>query len=243
MNRSILHKQLSQRLEDLAERHQEMLKHTGSVPHQDINDFLNEIRTVYELALSLHHSNAISSMEQLEIAVAERYQEGKTEVANETIQAPQKKVATTTDEILVNAINRTIEAQQAAVHHATSGTEIHDLFDPGERIADQFHETVTLAEVVGEKATESRIAETLQHTPIKDLQHAIGINERFYYIQHLFHGNAGGFHLCVEKLNSQQTLADAMSCIKSEFAPKHSWDFQTQPVKNFIELIERRYIA
>jgi hypothetical protein len=226
MNRSILHKQLSQRLEDLTERHEEMLKHAGAVPHQDIHDFLNEIRTIYELALSLHHSNAISSMEQLEIAVAERYQDDNKEVANETIQATEKKVITT-DEILVNTINRAMEAVQATEHHTASSTEIHDLFDPGERIADQFHETVTLAEVVGEQAAESRIAETLQHTPIKDLQHAIGINERFYYIQHLFHGNAGGFHLCVEKLNSQKTLADAMSCIKSEFAPKHSWDFQT----------------
>lgn len=243
MNRNILHKQLSQRLEDLVERHQEMLQHASAVPHAEINDFLSEIRIVYELALSLHHSNAISSMEMLEMAVAERFN-GQA-VATELQEEKKPEVAAkSTEEILVDAINRTASGHQSTPSHAhPSPTEIHDLFEPAESIANQYHESVTLAEIVAEKSSEARIAETLKHAPIADLQHAIGINERFYYIQHLFHGNAGGFHLSIEKLNSMTTFDAAMDHIKKEIAPKHSWDFSSHAVRNFLELLERRYIA
>jgi uncharacterized coiled-coil protein SlyX len=241
MNRNILHKQLAQRLEDLVERHQELQQHDATVPHVEINDFLSEIRTVYELALSLHHTNAISSMEMLELTVAERFngmppEPEKIEEVKKPFSPPQ-----TTEELLVNTINHAIAGQQE--HTAKTHAEIHDLFEPTESIANQFHESVTLAEVVADKAAESRIAETLKHAPIADLQHAIGINERFYYIQHLFNGNAGGFHLSIEKLNELKTNDAAMNYIKSELAPKHSWDFSSQAVRNFLELIERRYIA
>lgn len=242
MNRSILHTQLRHRLDDLVEKHAEFAKRQDSIPSAEMNQFLAEIKLVYELALSLHHHNSIQSMEDLEMAIASRF-EGK-DVTEETVTtADVANESRTMDELMIDAINRKEEEKNRLVagQLKISG-EVHDLFKPSPTIADSFKESATLADTVVTTGSTARISETLKHTRINDLLTAIGINERFYYIQHLFGGNAGVYHLTLERLNKESHRQQAIDYINKEIASKYNWDMSSQAVKNFLELVERKFL-
>ncbi|MFM9027058.1 MAG: hypothetical protein ACKOQ6_03580 [Bacteroidota bacterium] len=242
MNRSILHTQIRHRLDDLAEKHQELASRQEAIPATEMNQFLAEIKLVYELALSLHHHNALKSMEDLELAIASRFTEKGENVQSETVtETPSAK---TMDEVLVDSINKVEESKNSVLPTPMKITgEIHDKFEHSTSIAEQYKEPVTLAESVASKQSTARLAETIKHARINDLLSAIGINERFYYIQHLFGGNAGIYHITLEKLNKESNHKAALSYLETEVAPKFGWDMTSQAVINFKELIERKFLT
>lgn len=243
MNRQTLHNQLRHRLEDLMEKHQELMQRTPSIPQQEMTEFLQEIRIVYELALSLHQQNAITSMDELELAVAARYTGQPPAPEAQPIPTVQHHPANS-EEIMVDAINRT-EEQKLPIGKLPKkiAGELNEQFEEAATVAQQFRETASLAEMMAQRAGSARLADSLQHSPISDLKTAIGINERFIFIQHLFNGDAAVFHNAVEKINSCESLQAAMQYLDSEFVGKYSWKTNGEPVRHFVELIERRFSA
>ncbi|MFM7217674.1 MAG: hypothetical protein ACKO1U_06625 [Bacteroidota bacterium] len=241
MNRQILHNQLRHRLDDLVEKHQELAARPDSIPSGEMNQFLADIRLVYELSLALHHQNAIRSMDDLELAIAQRFS-GEVKQEDPQPAPPPEPMPHSIEQVMVDAINLTEEEKVQTVKPSLRITgDVQALFEAQESIADQFKESVTLAETMAPKSSQPRISE--KHKHITDLTTAIGINERFYYIQHLFAGNAGVYHLTLERLNKENDRDAAMTYLNSEVAGKYGWDSSAQAVRNFMELVERRFNA
>lgn len=93
------------------------------------------------------------------------------------------------------------------------------------------------------RAQEDRptFAEKMQKKPISDLKKAIGLNERFSFINELFQQNADIFHSSIDQLNSCDSFGKALDIVQNEFAVKYEWDMESRSVTNLIELVERRY--
>ncbi|MFM7838334.1 MAG: hypothetical protein ACKO6K_02110, partial [Chitinophagaceae bacterium] len=53
------------------------------------------------------------------------------------------------------------------------------------------------------------VAEVLQETPVRDLKKAIGINDRFTFINELFHGDEQVFEKSIRTLNNFRIYAEA----------------------------------
>ena len=243
MNRQTLHNQLQHRLEDLIEKHNELMQRTPSIPQYEMTEFLQEIRVAYELALSLHQHNAIKSMDDLELAVAERF----TGQTIETEAAPEPVVQhhpANSEEILVDAINRS-EEQKVRVGKLPKkmAGELNEQFEEATTVANQFHGNATLAEMIAKRNGNERISDSLQHAPIKDLKSAIGINEKFQFIHHLFQGDAASYNSAVEKVNSYGSLQEAMNYLDKEVVGKYGWNTSDENVRHFVELVERRLSA
>ena len=77
--------------------------------------------------------------------------------------------------------------------------------------------------------------------PIKDLRSAIGINDKFQFIQELFSGDEKSFEVGIKTINAFKIFPEAQFYIKRELREKNNWDEESNVVKQFDQLIKRRF--
>ena len=108
------------------------------------------------------------------------------------------------------------------------------------RTADLFAENnATLADKFRDEGDAS-LGARMQKNKITDLKDAIGINEKFLFINDLFDGNMQDYNNAVENINSMGTLEQAKSVI-SNLGEKYKWDVKPDAVNHFMSYVERRF--
>jgi hypothetical protein len=86
------------------------------------------------------------------------------------------------------------------------------------------------------------LATSLSDAPVKDLKKAIGINERYQYINDLFRGDENMFDRSIKTINSFNIYPEAEFWIQRELKIKLGWPDGTHPtVQQFDNLIRRRF--
>jgi hypothetical protein len=101
----------------------------------------------------------------------------------------------------------------------------------------------TVSKELNEKLKEAtkEVAHKLQDTPIKDLRKAIGINDRYLYINELFNGDEAMFERSVKTLNQFSILPEAEFWMQRELRIKLAWKEDNLLVHQFVQLIRRRF--
>lgn len=84
------------------------------------------------------------------------------------------------------------------------------------------------------------LAEKLQKKPIADLRTAIGLNQKFLFMNDLFEGENTAYNEALVQLNSQSNLDDAKNLLLS-YGTRYNWDLESESVIQFTDLVERRY--
>ncbi len=99
------------------------------------------------------------------------------------------------------------------------------------------------AKELNEKLKEStrEVAQKLQDVPIKDLRKAIGINDRYLYINELFNGDEAMFERSVKTLNQFSILPEAEFWMQRELRIKLGWKEDNPLVQQFVQLVRRRF--
>jgi hypothetical protein len=98
--------------------------------------------------------------------------------------------------------------------------------------------------VASEKIEIKEVKEVKDHLvmePIKDLRSAIGINDKFQFIQELFGGDEKSFEVGIKTINAFKIFPEAQFYIKRELREKNNWDEESNVVKQFDQLIKRRF--
>ncbi|HLO79530.1 MAG TPA: hypothetical protein VK166_01150 [Chitinophagaceae bacterium] len=85
------------------------------------------------------------------------------------------------------------------------------------------------------------VAQKLQDVPIKDLRKAIGINDRYLYINELFNGDEAMFERSVKTLNQFSILPEAEFWMQRELRIKLGWKEDNPLVQQFVLLVRRRF--
>jgi hypothetical protein len=98
-------------------------------------------------------------------------------------------------------------------------------------------------ESLNEKLKEERVevATALQGSPIRDLKKAIGINDRFLFVNDLFRGDENMYERSIKTINSFTIYPEAEYWITRELKVKLSWPDNSDTVKLFDQLIKRRF--
>ena len=92
------------------------------------------------------------------------------------------------------------------------------------------------------KQAKIELSDALQEVPVKDLKKAIGINDRFLYIKELFRGDEVMYERSIKTLNSFSIFPEAEYWIKRELKLKLGWNDSNPVVKQFDQLIKRRFL-
>ncbi|QEH43630.1 hypothetical protein [Chitinophaga sp. XS-30] len=76
---------------------------------------------------------------------------------------------------------------------------------------------------------------------IKNLNEAIGINDKFQFIQELFRSDKTMYERSVKTINESTSLLEAENWIERELKIKLGWEESDPLVKQFYTLVRKRF--
>lgn len=97
-------------------------------------------------------------------------------------------------------------------------------------------------ETFGEKmmSEEVTLAEKLQQNPVRDLKSAIGINDKFLFVNELFGGSMEKYNKSIENLNDLKTLNGAMIYL-NELKVELQWNSSNEAYQRLKDLVSRKF--
>jgi hypothetical protein len=87
------------------------------------------------------------------------------------------------------------------------------------------------------------VGHLLTETPVRDLKKAIGINDRFVFINELFRNDDSMYERSIKTINGFRILAEAEYWMERELKVKLGWNEESECVKHFYQLVRRRFTA
>jgi hypothetical protein len=112
-------------------------------------------------------------------------------------------------------------------------------YNPGKDV----NETIGGHESLNDKLKENKpeLMHMLKDTPIRDLRKAIGINDRFVFINDLFRGDEAMYERSIKTINSFNIFPEAEYWMTRELQIKLGWDNEKEIVQHFYQLVKRRF--
>jgi hypothetical protein len=243
MQITLLHQQLLLQTEKLRDLHRSMMIHTGSVSAIEMENLLQEIRKLYGIALQLSNENSIQLLNDVQMAI-----NVSTRIQNNHLHEPVQENNPVATIPPVKKAEHVIHEEPVAQYQPeniqekiSSVTDIHERFHEAPTVAGRFEEKQTVANKIAGTETTKRLSDNLK-SPVRDLKNAIGINEKFQFINHLFGGDARKYNSVLDEINSAPSSETALKNIQS-ISEKYNWDHHPLSARNFLEFIERRFSA
>jgi hypothetical protein len=100
-------------------------------------------------------------------------------------------------------------------------------------------QSASLNDVLKEDTLE--VAGKLSETPIRDLKKAIGINDRFVFINELFRGDEAMYERSIKTINNFSIYPEARYWMERELKIKLGWDDSKPATQEFYSLVRRRF--
>jgi hypothetical protein len=116
---------------------------------------------------------------------------------------------------------------------------------PAQTPIKEINETVQTANVISINdrlnMQQHEISDKLKDAPIEDLKKAIGVNERFLYLNELFRNDDIIYDKSIKTINAFTNFEDAELWIRKELKLRLGWDDNYNTVKQFYGLVRRRF--
>jgi hypothetical protein len=123
------------------------------------------------------------------------------------------------------------------------GFNTPDLFSGGpSTLADKLKdEKPSVVDRISHGMPDNSVANRLQQKPLADIRAAIGINEKFLFINELFNGNLTEYNQAVQALNTAQNLARGLEIFEA-YRSRYGWNPKLTSFLKLRDLVERRYL-
>lgn len=97
----------------------------------------------------------------------------------------------------------------------------------------------TLADSLGEKRV-SDVDKKINSNKVSDLRTVININDKFSFMNELFHNNMKGYNDFIMRLNALTSREEALAYVK-EISAQYKWDDESLTVKTFFTVFDRKF--
>ncbi|WP_440133186.1 hypothetical protein [Chitinophaga sancti] len=91
------------------------------------------------------------------------------------------------------------------------------------------------------RQSQSEIGDRFNDMPVKDLRQAIGINDKFQFIQELFRGDVDSYERSIKTINEMHSIQDAEYWIERELKIRQGWVDDNRVVRQFYALVKKRF--
>lgn len=155
------------------------------------------------------------------------------------VNAPLEEKA---EEVKVTEIKK--ETKESKKTSKSEKAAIIDLFAESDKtsLSDKFKdEKKSLNEKLGEDKKEKSLADKILKKPIKDLKTAIGINDKFIFINELFKGSLQEYNKAIETINSFATDKEAFLFIE-ELKEKYNWEEKPDIYVKLEDFVLRKFL-
>jgi hypothetical protein len=99
----------------------------------------------------------------------------------------------------------------------------------------------TIVEKIAEQKPVEIMADKMSKNKIASLIKAIGINEKFHFINELFDGNMKAYTTAIEAIDQCESLETATASLHS-LREQYHWESTNEAYAQLLELIERKFI-
>ncbi|RFM28669.1 hypothetical protein [Deminuibacter soli] len=117
-------------------------------------------------------------------------------------------------------------------HQATKGYDLNQAMGGGK--SESLNERFMLDKNI-------ELVTVLQDSPIQDLKKAIGINDRYQFINELFRGDETMYERSIKTINAFTIYPEANYWIQRELTLKLGWNDRADIVQHFYQLVKRRF--
>ncbi len=119
----------------------------------------------------------------------------------------------------------------------------NDLFGglPPQTVADKYRdERKTINEKLNKVSSDSSIGAKMQNSQLGDLKTAIGINDKFLFINELFKGDLSGYNNAISRLNACTDRNEATQMIE-QMARLYKWNLESNSIQRLNQFVLRRF--
>ena len=260
-NRRKIQEQIGSSLETCVEQYEHITTHDGKIPQIELDIIMGNIRNLYEQFTLLNKLNSSHGKDPLtsdevidKPEVHAPYRENnmsavqptKEEIKDERVK--EEKTSHSVSGTNISVETEKTPQQEKSDHSNMEGiaqknksTATANLFD--QNADDEDNDMPTINEKIHKnKLSESSLADKLKQNRINDLKHAIGINEKFLFINELFEGSLNEYNKAITQLNTYTSKDEAEKYIEGELKLKYKWSDTSKAQSVFIELIERKFL-
>lgn len=206
----------------------------------------------FEKISELKTAEAIEAFEKVELPVVV-FEDVDTNLENQpskTIEEPVLEVPRTAllqkpTQILANALeeffpskgkinfNEMLETLPTFSTQTTASKQVFELNDV------MLENEESLNDVFKTPVVE--VAQAIKEAPVKDLRKAIGVNDKYLFINELFKGDEAMYDKCIKTINSFSVYPEAETWIRRELLVKMGWDEKGIATKQFYNIVMRRF--
>ncbi len=123
-----------------------------------------------------------------------------------------------------------------------SHSDLHEMFASSPSIAHKFEDHETLGDRIAMNQNSHSVSDHLHKVPVKDIKAAIGLNEKFQFINQLFNGDSQKYNSSIDHLNSCGSSNRAQEFMKN-ISQEFNWEKQPSVASLFMDIVERRFLG
>lgn len=252
MSRKVLISEIGYLTEIIGEQYVTINGHENRIPRIELDLMMENVRRLYDC---LYHLNKINDR-----AGQADENTGEMEHQYQEADLPEASVETVPEEIMESRESKTEEpeiigleeekSEQVAEdnpeedlveitpfhaikeekkHQSADNTITLDLFTPPATVADKFREKTPV------------MATRIQNHKIADLKAAIGINDKFLFINDLFDGNMKAYAIAIDTLNGMGTFGEAETYIE-QIKTDGNRVRNLETIARLSELVKRKFL-
>jgi len=252
MSNTDLLKELAKHV-SILEMHVKRLKSKPEGVHEiDIDMMAEKLKELYSLVLELETGNAISEINEDEgIADSQVIEdepepepESEPEKEREPIQEdipthkPEPEPVSVQEPDPIEEDPTTPLASQEPEMEVLTDAEEEVLEEP-KTTADLFSETTTIADAY-QSREDTSIAARVSPQTVEDLKMAIGINDKFLFINELFKGSPTEYNEAIDNLNAASALAEADNSMNN-YRDRYEWSDQSEAYNRLKKIVQAKY--
>lgn len=240
-------------LNELNEQFETIKKNEVRVPQIEIDIIMATMRRLYESMSHLHKQKPLDRVEKTEmlkeeITVNETTEAKVEEAIIEEITVAEKledyEKVTTDFQEEVDAIEESVlsEPEEQTAEVAEAEVETQEIEKPKPSLLLQFEDEIfSVNDSVAQKVADKSLVDKLSNTRIENLKSAIGINDKFYFINELFSGNSQAYEDVIYTLNNFKRFDEAMQ-YTSTLKHKYEWSTETEAYQKLTHFLERKFV-
>lgn len=216
-------------------------KNYSQIPQIEIDRVLSRIRNLYDSLILLKNASTEPVPEDLEITSQTK---SETEIkesisAGKTEQPKDDKLIEVEEEKAIDSTDDTKSPVKSSQDLPLEKEKPVDTKKEPETLADLFLNSKSFrSEELAEKNPVMDLSSKLQSQPISDIGSAIGLNDKFLFINELFNGNSEKFEETISYLNNAPNFNDAFNYLNEHF----DWEMENPSVQKLLDLARRKLI-
>ncbi len=203
-----------------------------NIPAIEMDLALSKLRDMYDVLMMIKQAE----LKHEDTVQPGNYdQQAPTPTVTDTKKEEEKKVIPTEvtekqeDEKTVTRTEQQPEKEETTTKREKQPEILSDTFKS---------RTASLNENLGQSKFSKDYGSSWMSKPISDLKNAIGLNDKFLFINELFKGDAEKYNHTMEILNNAANFNEAYNYLMENF----DWDMDGELVQNMLNLIRRKLI-